>query len=798
MKLASKTFLVIAATLGVLIVVQVILARAILMSGFEKLERREAVASVTRFRDALKEQVESLAVKVVDWSVWDDAYLYVSNRNKEFEKSNLADNTLTNLQLHLFVFLDAAHEVVFGRMVDPEGKTADLPPSVLAHLQSHPGLYAFQDETHHIEGLLLLDGQPLLLSAQPIVKSNGSGPIGGAIIVGRMLDQAAIDKLAQLLNLSIQIIPVGGALPPEAAEAASSLRGPEDFAITVTSKELLTGHVVLNDLYGEQCLHAAVRIPRDVRKQAEATMISFLATMLIGGLGLTLITYLAMNRSVVQPIIGLHKKIHAIGESGNLSLRVAVDGQDEIASLAAEVNQMLGHIEESKTSMQRLLDNTKQGFFIFGPDGRIESGFSRAVVDIFGGNPAGAHVAGLLQEEPGGWVSYSAVLFAEELPFAELIVLCPDHLEVNGRFVELEYIPIRGQERRITHIMVVATDVTALRLLKQEKEEESSQNRMLIKILVAKNDFLEALAMLQGLSEFQHELAGFRRRLHTLKGCFNTLACTAFAESCHAWEERLAQEPTAETALAAQGAILAQVNAFIDSHDALLKIRANAGTTRTIASQAIHAVINEAVRLDTEPAIIDRLRHLSEMPAQEALGWLDEAFRAAAAKAGKEALPAVWLPSATIDPDQYTELIRSLIHIPRNAADHGLEDPEQREALGKPRAGRLTVQLTRQDETYALCIADDGAGVDLDKVTAKAAQLGLPAPGNEEEALALLFADGLSTKDTVTDLSGRGVGLSAVRAEAMKLGGEVRVASVKGQGTEITVRFRRRLYKEEA
>ena len=791
MKLANKTFVIIAAILGILIIGQVYLAREILMSGFDKLEKRDATASVERFRDAMQEQIDSLAIKVIDWSVWDDAYNYVNTRSKEFEESNLKDNTMPNMKLQLFVFLDAKHNVVFGKIVDPQGNAVSIPPSVRIYLQQHPDLYAFRDESHHINGVAILDGHPMLISSQPIIKSDGSGPIAGAIIFGRYLDQVAIEKLSHLIHLSLMIAPANRTIPANIAKAAPSLRVPEDIVITVTSEELLTGYVFYNDLYGEKCFYTAIQIPRDVHKQAEATMVAFLSTMLIGGLFLTIITYWAMNRSVVQPIIGLNQKIHAIGENVSLSMRLPVEGHDEIASLALEVNQMLGHIEESKTSVQRLLDNTKQGFFIFGTDGLIANDFSRSVLDIFGANPAGKHIAGLLQEEPGVWGNFSKSLFAEDLPFTELIVLCPNLLQVNGRFIELEYIDIRNQERRITHIMVVATDVTALRVLMKQKEEENGMNRILIKILSAKNDFLEALALLRGLTEVQHNLAEFRRRLHTLKGCFHTLTCISFAKSCHAWEERLAQNPTTEIASAALMAITEEVETFIESHDSLLKISAHTGTVRTIASQEIHDVINEAVRHDIAPAIMNKLRLMAEMPVREALGWLDDAFLAAATKAGKEGLPALWLPSAAIDPDLYAGLIRSLIHIPRNAAGHGLELPEEREALGKPRAGRLTIQLELKDDTYSLVICDDGAGIDVTKVAAKAIQLGLPSPQTREDAFELLFRDGFSTKDTISDLSGRGVGLSAVRSEAQMLCGDVLIDSIEGKGTQVTVRFKR-------
>lgn len=355
MKISNKTFVAIAVSLGIFIVIQAFLSRVILMDGFDKLEQRDAQTSLDRVRDALGEQVDALSVKVVDWAVWDDAYGYVQNRNREFEKSNLTDNALPLLKVHLLIYLDAKQEVVAGLMADAGGAISGITPGVLAHLKQHPALFDFKDGATQISGMARIDGRVMLVSTHPVVKSDGSGPIRGAILIGRYLDREAVDKLSHLTHLPLEMAVAGEKMPERFAEAAASLRDVGDRYVQMTSDDTLTGYMLYKDIYGENCLYLAALVPRDVHKRAHDTMTSFLIATIIGAFFLMLVTNWAINRSVVAPIVALNKKVGEIGKSDDLGIRVPVSGDDEIAGLAREMNKMLDHIEERATELSRTL-----------------------------------------------------------------------------------------------------------------------------------------------------------------------------------------------------------------------------------------------------------------------------------------------------------------------------------------------------------------------------------------------------------------------------------------------------------
>lgn len=133
-----------------------------------------------------------------------------------------------------------------------------------------------------------------------------------------------------------------------------------------------------------------------------------------------------------------------------------------------------------------------------------------------------------------------------------------------------------------------------------------------------------------------------------------------------------------------------------------------------------------------------------------------------------------------------------LMHLIRNAVDHGLEPPQVRRAAGKAEAGRIVVEARREKDHVRIAVIDDGKGIDLDAVKRRAVESGLiPAALADDllpqEIASLVFRPGLSTAHSVSNISGRGVGMDAVRATIESLGGQVELETAVGRGTATTL-----------
>jgi two-component system chemotaxis sensor kinase CheA len=180
-------------------------------------------------------------------------------------------------------------------------------------------------------------------------------------------------------------------------------------------------------------------------------------------------------------------------------------------------------------------------------------------------------------------------------------------------------------------------------------------------------------------------------------------------------------------------------------------------------------------------------RHLRQRPFGEITESLPRVARDVAVDAGKQVR--VVVTGGEIEADRVVlEALRDpLVHLARNAVDHGLESPEERVAAGKEAEGVLHIEATLRGDRLQVTISDDGRGLDLAAVRRGLERRGRALPADPHALARTIFDDGFTTRDTATKVSGRGVGLGIVRAAAERMGGTVDVSSVAGKGTSITI-----------
>jgi two-component system chemotaxis sensor kinase CheA len=192
-------------------------------------------------------------------------------------------------------------------------------------------------------------------------------------------------------------------------------------------------------------------------------------------------------------------------------------------------------------------------------------------------------------------------------------------------------------------------------------------------------------------------------------------------------------------------------------------------------------------------ALHDEILASRLVPAWQVFDRFPRLVRDAAQAAGREVEFVVEGKEIELDRSLLEEVADALVHLLRNAVDHGIEPPEARAAAGKPRAGRLVLSAVRDRSAAVLRVVDDGRGIDRERVLARARQLGLVEAGRaaltDDEVVRLIARPGFSTAERVTGLSGRGVGIDAVIAKVRMLGGAVQVRSADGAGTTVELRL---------
>jgi two-component system chemotaxis sensor kinase CheA len=162
-----------------------------------------------------------------------------------------------------------------------------------------------------------------------------------------------------------------------------------------------------------------------------------------------------------------------------------------------------------------------------------------------------------------------------------------------------------------------------------------------------------------------------------------------------------------------------------------------------------------------------------------------------ASRLGKQVVLKTFGESTELDKGLIEKISDPMVHLVRNAIDHGLETTEDRVKAGKDPTGTITLAASHQGGNIIIEVSDDGKGLNRDRILAKAREKGIPVPDNptDSQVWELIFAPGFSTADAVTDLSGRGVGMDVVRRNIQSLGGETVLESATGKGTKVTIKL---------
>jgi two-component system chemotaxis sensor kinase CheA len=182
------------------------------------------------------------------------------------------------------------------------------------------------------------------------------------------------------------------------------------------------------------------------------------------------------------------------------------------------------------------------------------------------------------------------------------------------------------------------------------------------------------------------------------------------------------------------------------------------------------------------------------LPVDKVFKKFPRIVRSMARDLGKEVDLQIFGEETELDRSVVDEIGDPLIHLIRNAMDHGLETPDERVAVGKSRVGTLVLAAVHEGNQIIISIKDDGNGIDTDRVGRKAVEKGLVseeqlAAMSQRELFDLIFLPGFSTKDKASDLSGRGVGMDVVKTNIKKLNGLIEIKSEKGKGSEFILRL---------
>jgi two-component system chemotaxis sensor kinase CheA len=458
------------------------------------------------------------------------------------------------------------------------------------------------------------------------------------------------------------------------------------------------------------------------------------------------------------------------------------------------VDERTAELSQRNTAMRLVLDNVEQGLATIEPSGELSPERSRAFDAWFGAPQDGDTLSErLAQGNPAlrswlrhGWSQVVDGFFPTDVALDQM----PRRIHVNERHYQLNYKAMLAGDV-LKGVLLVVSDVTA----EMERLQRDAEQRELIStfehLMRDRGGTVEFFQECESLVAQVLHAAGRDRQsvlraLHTLKGNAGTYGVTSVAEAAHRLETQLiggAGLPTAEelSELAEAWRVFAERMSRLLGTDSEPVVE--------VALSELEALMQAATTGAPGRQLSAMLARLKLERAPVRLRRIGDQARSLAQRLGKTSLRIEVQAQGDVrfDRARWASFWAAFIHPLRNAIDHGIESAEARSAAGKPAAGKLVIAVRGDAQYITIELSDDGRGIDFEKVRQKAKAGGLPH-ATEAELLDALFADGITTADHATELSGRGVGMGALRAAAQALGGTVVLQSRRGQGTTLRVR----------
>ena len=309
--LRGKTLLIILITVFGLVGGLYTLARIVLLRGYSNLEADFARQDIDRASSALANEISALSRTNVDYSAWNATYSFLRGKNPNYPSTELPANTLGQLKVNFVVILNNSGREVFSRGYDlVTRREAPVPPDLRDYLKPGSLLAMHKKESSDIGGIIMLRSGPMLVDSQPVLTTSAEGPIMGSIIMGLALDSGEVVRLSAMTHLSIDLEGIDSVSSRlDSRFGATNGTRPNQVRIEAREKNSVAAYEELIDLDGKPALILRVRLPREIYRQGQTTLLQFLLLLLAAGSAFAAVTLYLLERTVLSRVANLSERV---------------------------------------------------------------------------------------------------------------------------------------------------------------------------------------------------------------------------------------------------------------------------------------------------------------------------------------------------------------------------------------------------------------------------------------------------------------------------------------------------------
>ena len=323
----------------------------VMIPAIAQIESREASEGVLRTVRIVENDLVSLEGTALDWSQWDDTYFFAQDRDGKYIENNLMDKTFTSLQLNLMLYYDLNGTLFYGKGYDylgfreieiPQALAVNPAKEILDEIHRNKG-----GEDARISGIISLPEGLLLISLDPILRSDSTGPVAGYLCIGRYLGDTEVARIARLTSTNLSVLCAADGETAWDIVQESVGRQERSSLVSISADgNTITAITVFEDIYGMPAAVFRVESPRATHRIAmESLLLSLYLIAAIGCTSVLAVIYI-IDRSFLSRLSLLEAKMKEIADTQDFSARTRLSGDDEISSLSAGIDHTLDALEE--------------------------------------------------------------------------------------------------------------------------------------------------------------------------------------------------------------------------------------------------------------------------------------------------------------------------------------------------------------------------------------------------------------------------------------------------------------------
>lgn len=350
MPIRSKLMLIVMAVFVLSAVASVGIARIAILPRFEELEQEEVQKNIDRSVEAIEREAQLLAPSASDWSIWDDMYEVAQKPDREFAAEYFTIGSIEGLRVDHVAVYDRKGRLLWAGDRTPEGSESAPTEGFGRKVLAENDPLHCSDAMPERVGLYEHAGQILIVVSHTILQSSGEGPSMGTVVMARLLDDAAVARIARQTRLDIVSVPLGAA-PASALAATEGGTLPHSRATLEKGPEVIDAFASFGDPSGKPILRLRVRTPRLISQRGEGAVRIATASLLGSGALVMAVLLGMLSRVVVRPLSTLTAHVTALGANPGMRRRLDLDRRDEIGVLAREFDQMVERLAEARRGL---------------------------------------------------------------------------------------------------------------------------------------------------------------------------------------------------------------------------------------------------------------------------------------------------------------------------------------------------------------------------------------------------------------------------------------------------------------